>query len=92
MSKLSNIDETDFLRLSTNANRFVILPTQVRHCHVQLADLDKPIAAIEYESHTYSIFRACMTWAEVEKITNRLSSKYLITVTKKGWIIWVFEF
>jgi hypothetical protein len=91
-SSSQNSNQSEFLRLGGNADHFVILPAQVRHCHVQLPDLDKPIAAIAYENHTYSIFRACSTWVEVEKISSRLSSKYLITVTKKGWVIWVFEF
>ncbi|AFY72190.1 hypothetical protein Syn7502_00015 [Synechococcus sp. PCC 7502] len=87
-----NFNNTDLFRLGTNTDRFVILPAQVRHRHVKLPDLDKPIAALDYENHTYSIFRVCTTWAEVEKIINRLSSQYVITVAKKGWIIWVFEF
>ena len=78
--------------MTEHATSFVILPAQVRHCHLKLPDLDKPIAGLEYNDHTYSIFRACATWAEVEKITSRLSSSYVITVTKKGWVIWVLEF
>jgi hypothetical protein len=87
-----NTDQTDLMRLGSNADSFVILPALVRHRHIQLPDLDKPIAGLEYENHSYSIFRACAQWAEVEKITSRLSSKYIITATKKGWVIWVFEF
>jgi len=87
-----NLNQSDQMRLGSNAENFVILPASVRHRHIQLPDLDKPIAGLEYENHSYSIFRACAEWAEVEKITSRLSSKYIITMTKKGWVIWVFEY
>ena len=55
-------------------------------------ELEKPITAITYKGKTYSLFRASSDWKEVEKITSRLSIAYVITVTAKGWAIWVFEY
>ncbi|MEI6427752.1 MAG: hypothetical protein WCO45_05075 [Pseudanabaena sp. ELA607] len=70
----------------------VIIPTQVRHCHVSVHEGEKPVPAIEYNGHTYSMFRVCTTWDDVEKLTSRLSDDYVITIIKRGWVIWAFEF
>ncbi len=70
----------------------VIIPTQVRHYHVSLNEGEKPVPAIEYDGHTYSMFRVCTTWDDVEKLTSRLSDEYVVTIIKRGWVIWVFEF
>ncbi len=92
-NKIENKSESKFDELiDTGVNDFVILPAKIRYRHIQLPDLDKPVAALEYKNHTYSIFRACANWNDVKKITSRLSSEFAITATKKGWIIWVFEF
>jgi len=50
------------------------------------------VAAIAYNDCTYSLFRTSSDWAEVEKLTSRLSAAYVITVIIKGWAIWVFEY
>lgn len=87
------LSESELLRLGgKKTSDFVILPAQIRYHHIKLDDLDKPIAAITYNSFTYSLFRTSSNWAEVEKLTGRLSVAYVITVIAKGWAIWVFEY
>jgi hypothetical protein len=87
------LNESELFRLGgQKTSNFVILPAQVRYHHIKLDDLDKPIAAITYNSFTYSLFRTSSSWAEVEKLTSRLSVAYVITVIAKGWAIWVFEY
>jgi hypothetical protein len=85
--------ESELFRLGgKTANNFVILPAQIRCHHIKLEDLEKPVAAIAYNGFTYSLFRTSSDWVEVEKLTSRLSADYVITVIKKGWAIWVFEY
>jgi hypothetical protein len=71
---------------------FVVQSDLVRHCHIKLDDVEKPVPAIEYRSHFYSLFRALPDWEKAEKISSRLSSTFVITTTKKGWVIWVYEY
>lgn len=88
----ASLSESDLFHLGgKKTSNFVILPAQIRYHHIKLEDLDKPIAAITYNGFTYSLFRTSSNWAEVEKITSRLSAAYVITVIPKGWAIWVFE-
>ncbi|CAN1212904.1 hypothetical protein TUMEXPCC7403_22055 [Tumidithrix helvetica PCC 7403] len=70
----------------------VTQPAQVCYRHLKLEDLDKPVAGLDYEGHTYSFFKAFSDWAETEKVASRMSDRYVITTTKKGWVIWVFEY
>ncbi|TYQ29038.1 hypothetical protein PseudUWO311_02565 [Pseudanabaena sp. UWO311] len=88
----ATLDEDELFRLGGKKSNFVITPAEVRYHHIKVEDLDKPVAAITYNNSTYSLFRASFDWSEVEKITNRLSAAYVITVIKKGWAIWVFEY
>lgn len=70
----------------------MIVPAQIRYHHIKVEDFEKPVAAIAYNGFTYSLFRTSSDWTEVGKITSRLSSAYVISVTPKGWAIWVFEY
>ncbi|OIP74913.1 MAG: hypothetical protein AUK48_08790 [Oscillatoriales cyanobacterium CG2_30_44_21] len=86
------LSEDELFRLGGKTLNFVIVPADVKHKHIKVEDLDKPVAAISYNNYTYSLFRTSNSWIEVEKLTSRLSVAYLITVTAKGWAIWVFEY
>ena len=86
------LDEDELFRLGGKTTNFVIVPAEIRYHHIKVEDLDKPVAAITYNGFTYSLFRTSLDWAEVQKITNRLSSAYVITVISKGWAIWTFEY
>lgn len=88
----SNVEESELFRLGGKTANFVIVPAEVRFSHIKVEDFDKPVAAINYNGYTYSLFRTSNDWAEVEKITSRLSVAYVITTTAKGWAIWVFEY
>lgn len=88
----NTLDEDELFRLGGKKSNFVITPAEVRYHHIKVEDLDKPVAAIAYNGLTYSLFRTSFDWTEVEKITSRLSADYVITVIKKGWAIWVFEY
>jgi hypothetical protein len=70
----------------------VVEPAMVRYCHIKLEDAEKPVAAIEYKGHYYSLFRALPDWTTTEKIVGRLSTSYVITAIKRGWVIWAFEY
>lgn len=92
-SKYGNLDnEDEFLRLGGKTSNFVIVPAQLTYHHIKVEESDKPIAAIKYNGFTYSLFRTSSSWAEVSKLTGRLSAAYIITVIAKGWAIWVFEY
>ncbi len=86
------LDESELFRLGGKTSNFVITPAQIRYHHIQVEDLDRPVAAIAYNGFTYSLFRTSSDWNEVEKLTSRLSAAYVITVISKGWAIWVFEY
>jgi hypothetical protein len=86
------LPEDQLFRLGGKTAEFVIVPSQIRYHHIKIEDFDKPVAAIAYNGYTYSIFRTSSDWAEVVKLCSRLSSAYVITVTAKGWAIWVFEY
>ena len=86
------LDEDELFRLGGRTTNFVIVPAEIRYHHIKVEDFDKPVAAITYNGFTYSLFRTSLDWAEVQKITNRLSSAYVITVISKGWAIWTFEY
>jgi hypothetical protein len=87
-----NLTENELFHLGGKTSNFVIVPASIKHTHVTIEDLTKPVAAILYNNYTYSLFRTSNDWAEVEKLTSRLSSAYVITVISKGWAIWVFEY
>jgi hypothetical protein len=91
-SQSDTLDESELFRLGGKTPNFVIVPADIRYHHIKVEDLDKPVAAIAYNGYTYSLFRTSTTWAEVEKLTSRLSVAYVITVISKGWAIWVFEY
>ena len=86
------LDESELFRLGGKTAKFAIVPAQIRYKHIRFDDLEKPVAAIAYNGFTYSLFRTSSDWAEVEKLTSRLSAAYVITVIIKGWAIWVFEY
>ncbi|OYQ64343.1 hypothetical protein B9G53_12125 [Pseudanabaena sp. SR411] len=86
------LDEDELFRLGGKTTNFVIVPAEIRYHHIKVEDLDKPVAAITYNGFTYSLFRTSFDWTEVQKITSRLSSAYVITVISKGWAIWTFEY
>lgn len=86
------LDEDELFRLGGRTTNFVIVPAEIRYHHIKVEDLDKPVAAITYNGFTYSLFRTSFDWTEVQKITSRLSSAYVITVISKGWAIWTFEY
>jgi hypothetical protein len=67
-------------------------PARVKYCHIKLDELDKPVAGLTYEGHSYSFFKSISDWAETEKVASRMSDRYVITATRKGWVIWVFEY
>ena len=91
--RLNNLlDEDELFRLGGKTSNFVILSAEIRYQHIKVDELEKPVAAIVYNGYTYSLFRTSTDWAEVEKLTNRLSAAYVITVIAKGWAIWVFEY
>jgi len=92
--KLENkiLDESELFELGGKKSNFVILPAQIQYKHIKIDDFDKPVAAVLYNNYTYSLFRTSSDWAEVEKLTSRLSAAYVITVIAKGWAIWVFEY
>ncbi len=92
-TRLDNLlDEDELFRLGGKTSNFVILSAEIRYQHIKVDELEKPVAAIVYNGYTYSLFRTSTDWAEVEKLTNRLSAAYVITVIAKGWAIWVFEY
>jgi uncharacterized protein YerC len=70
----------------------MVVPAQVRYRHIKLDGLDKPIAALDHLGHTYSFFRVCTDWEEVEKLMSRLSDPHVVTRIKKGWAVWVYEY
>ena len=84
--------ENELFHLGGKTSNFVITPAQIRYHHIKVEDLEKPVAALTYNSFTYSLFRTSSDWAEVEKVTSRLSAAYVITIINKGWAIWVFEY
>jgi hypothetical protein len=86
------LDVSELFHLGGKTSNFVIVPAQIRFHHIKVDDFEKPVAAIAYNGFTYSLFRTSAEWSEVEKITSRLSAAYVITVIKKGWAIWVFEY
>ncbi|MEI6329499.1 MAG: hypothetical protein WCP16_09725 [Pseudanabaena sp. ELA645] len=86
------LDENQLYRLGGKTANFLIVPAEIKYRHIKIDELEKPITAIIYKDKTYSLFRASSDWKEVEKITSRLSATYVITVTAKGWAIWVFEY
>jgi hypothetical protein len=86
------LSEEELFRLGGKSSNFVIVPAQIRRMHIKLEDIEKPIAAIEYNGFTYSLFRTTANWAELVKLTGRLNVAYVITVIPKGWAIWVFEY
>ncbi len=86
------LSEEKLFRLGGKTADFVIVPSEIRYHHIKIEDFDKPVAAIAYNGYTYSIFRTSNDWAEVVKLCSRLSTAYVITVTAKGWAIWVFEY
>jgi hypothetical protein len=86
------LDENELFRLGGKNTNFVIVPAEIRYHHIKVEELDKPVAAITYNSSVYSLFRTSFDWTEVEKITKRLSAAYVITAIKKGWAIWVLEY
>lgn len=86
------LDEDQLFHLGGKTANFVIVPAQIQRKHIKVDDLEKPVAAIVYNNYTYSLFRTSDSWAEVEKLTSRLSAAYVITVIVKGWAIWVFEY
>ena len=89
---IDTLDENELYRLGGKKTNFVILSAEIKYRHIKVDELEKPITAITYKGKTYSLFRAISDWKEVEKITSRLSIAYVITVTAKGWAIWVFEY
>ncbi|MDX2256719.1 MAG: hypothetical protein NW214_14490 [Pseudanabaenaceae cyanobacterium bins.39] len=86
------LSEDALFHLGGKTSDFVIVPAQIRRLHIKLEEIEKPIAAIEYNGFTYSLFRTTSNWAELVKITGRLNVAYVITVISKGWAIWVFEY
>jgi hypothetical protein len=72
--------------------QYVVDSSKTYRCHVDLADSDKPIAAIAYQGKFYSFFRTCPNWETAEKIASRMKGEFVITEIKKGWAIWAFEF
>jgi hypothetical protein len=86
------LPEDELFRLGGKTSNFVVVPAEIKYQHIKVEDLEKPVAAINYNNYTYSLFRTSNSWIEVEKITSRLSAAYVITVTSKGWAIWVFEY
>jgi hypothetical protein len=91
-SKNDTLSESELFRLGGKTSNFIIVPSEIRYQHIKIDDFDKPVAAITYNHYTYSLFRTSLSWAEVEKLTSRLSAAYVITVISKGWAIWVFEY
>ena len=91
-SENDTLNEDELFRLGGKTANFVIVPAEIRYHHIKVEDLDKPVAAISYNGFTYSLFRTSFDWTEVQKITNRLSVAYVITVISKGWAIWTFEY
>jgi hypothetical protein len=86
------LDENELYRLGGKTSNFVIVAAEIKYRHIKVDELEKPVTAISYKGKTYSLFRTSSDWKEVEKITSRLSVAYVITVTSKGWAIWVFEY
>lgn len=78
--------------MPNSIQQYVIDPKMTHHCHIDLIDYDKPIAAIAYQGKFYSFFRTCPNWEAVEKIGSRMKDEFVITQIKKGWAIWAFEF
>ncbi len=91
-SENDTLKESELFRLGGKTSNFVIMPAEIRYQHIKIEDLDKPVAALNYNGYTYSLFRTSTDWAEIEKLTSRLSAAYVITVMPKGWAIWVFEY
>ena len=91
-SQNDTLSESELFRLGGKTSNFIIVPAEIRYQHIKIEDLDKPVAALNYHGYTYSLFRTSNDWAEIEKLTSRLSVAYVITVIPKGWAIWVFEY
>jgi len=72
--------------------QFVVDSKLTYHCHIDLAEEEKPIAAIAYQGKFYSFFRTCANLETTEKIASRMKGGFIITQIKKGWAIWAFEF
>jgi len=86
-----DLEENKLFHIGGKTSNFVIVPAEIKYKHIKIEESDKPVAAIVYNNYTYSLFRTSADWAEVEKLTSRLSAAYVITVISKGWAIWVFE-
>ena len=86
------LGENELFRLGGKTASFIIVPTEIKYHHIRVEDLEKPVAALTFNNHTYSLFRTSNDWSEVQKITGRLSETYVITVIPKGWAIWTFEY
>ncbi|MDX1976071.1 MAG: hypothetical protein SFT94_00205 [Pseudanabaenaceae cyanobacterium bins.68] len=77
---------------SPSMQQYIVDSSLTYRCHIELADCDKPIAAIAYQGKFYSFFKTCADWETTEKIARRMKSDRIITKIKKGWAIWAYEF
>ncbi|NJK59919.1 MAG: hypothetical protein HC918_06230 [Oscillatoriales cyanobacterium SM2_1_8] len=71
---------------------FVVKLEPIRRCHIRIPDHDRPVPAVEYRGEYYSFFRFEADWMTTEKIARRLSERYLITPSARGWAIWTYEY
>ena len=67
---------------------------QYSSCHIQLADVDQPLAAVRVESQYYSFFRSFRDAQKVLRATlklGKLGDEVAVTRTKLGYVLWVHE-
>ena len=76
------------------ANYPILDRSQYQPCKIKVPDVKKPLAAIEVSGKYYSFFKNFPDRDKALNIAEQLSSegdKVLLTQTRKGYMIWVFE-
>jgi hypothetical protein len=81
---------------ATMPETFTILSqrSQYQSCHINVPDLDQPIAAIEFNQNFYSFFQSIPDSNKTLSVATRLTSKgerLVITQLKKGYGVWIHE-
>ena len=85
------------LHTSTNVHtvcKLLFFKQQYSSCHIRLADVDKPLAAVRAEGQYYSFFRAFEDAQKMLKAAlklGKLGDEAAVTRTKLGYVLWVHE-
>ncbi|MBC6479821.1 MAG: hypothetical protein GDA56_20610 [Hormoscilla sp. GM7CHS1pb] len=79
---------------TSKANSPILDRSQYKPCKIRVPDVKKRLAAIEVSGKYYSFLRNFPSRDKALKIARQLSSegdKVLLTQTRKGYLLWVFE-